>query len=646
MLAVLERVDPSAQSARDPGANPLDRLARGVFVGRGWELERLREALDEAFAGRGSVVTLVGEPGIGKTRTAQELETYARMRGATVVWGRSHEAAGAPAYWPWVQIARAATAVLGAERLWEQRISGVEELARILPELRELPGFVEPKPITDPESAQFRLFDTYTRMVRQFTEHAPLLLVLDDLHWADKPTLLLLLHLARELPSLQVLVVGTYRDTELTRQTPLSEALAELTRIGLQRVSLRGLSRNEVGGYIEDTARVEPWRELLDRIFEETEGNPFFVSEVVNLMTEEDNWSADSLSDIPIPESVPQTLGRRLDRISEEANALLTVAAVVGREFTYHTLTLLEERDDETLLRLIEEGLNARVIEESAEVGRFRFTHALMQETLLDELSTTRRVRLHGRIGQALEARYGERADERAVRLAQHFLEAATLTQTHAARAARYSRLAAEQAEAAAAWTEAIRHYEAAIALVTETPGSDGGRSGNARGCRSDRVSGLSLRGCPPEPAARCGPLRGPGRRAGHGSGHRFPLGRPVSAKRGDRNREPDACEVGRCGPEAESATTPRSRRDGLRSGPQSGGSSGRGSPPRRRAWAHCRDHGPDHPRRCLRIARDASGRGASALSRGPRTGAAGEASRPPSGHRYGHPGQRRGASR
>ena len=466
VLGLLDRVDPAQKSAtHDSQSNPLDRLRRGVFVGRERGLERLREAADEAFAGRGSVVMLVGEPGIGKTRTAQELETYARMRGATVAWGRSHESAGAPAFWPWVQIAQ----TVGVERL-ERDLGGLaDELMRMLPEMRQLPGFQEPQPVNDPEATQFRLFDAYTSMTRQFTVHAPVLLVLDDLHWADKPTLLLLQHLARELASLRVLVVGTYRDTELARTHPLSEALAELNRIGMQRVNLRGLTLEEVGDCIRGTANVEPSRELLRRIYEETEGNPFFLSEVVNLMTEEDMLSADSVSDIAIPEGVREALGRRLDRISDEANELRTVAAVAGREFSYETLQLLGERDDEALLRLIEEGLEARVIEETEEAGRYRFTHALMQETLLTELSTTRRVRLHGQIGEALERRYGERSEEEAPSLAQHFLESATLTQAHARKAAHYSRLAGEQAEATAAWAEGARHYEQCLGFVSES---------------------------------------------------------------------------------------------------------------------------------------------------------------------------------
>ena len=465
----LERIDPNEKSASHTEANVLDRLARGVFVGREKELDGLRKAFDEAFAGRGSIVMLVGEPGIGKTRSAQELETYARMRGAQVLWGLSHEAAGAPAYWPWIQAGRMYAATRDITDLAEDMQGTGPELVRIFPELPQLANVDQPEDVSDPEAAQFRLFAAYTNFVRAMSIRAPILIALDDLHWTDKASLLLLQHLARELSRMRVLIVCTYRDTDLVRTHPLSEALASLNReSGFQRIVLRGLSREEVAGYIRSVANVVPAPSVLDKIFEETEGNPFFLSEVVNLMAQEGTLTKESVSDIAIPDGVREALGRRLNRISEEANELLQIAAVVGSEFTYDTLTLMEERDEEELLRLIEEALEARVIEEMDRPGRYRFTHAQMQETLLAELSTTRRVRLQGRVGEALEKRFGDRADELAARLARHFVEAAMLTQRHAQKAVRYSKLAAVQAEAQAAWDVAARHYEHCLTLVTE----------------------------------------------------------------------------------------------------------------------------------------------------------------------------------
>ena len=402
--AILESVDPAgtSRSHSEPGANPLEQLAGGVFVGREDELRQMHEALDNALTGRGSVVMLVGEPGIGKTGTVQELETYARLRGAEVYWGRTHESSGMPAYWPWVQVGRAWGGVHGVGAGNAPEVAG--ELVRLFPELRQaIPDLVEPER-TETEASQFLLFDAYSQFMRAQSRETPWLVVLDDLHWADKPTLQLLQYVARELADMRVLVVGTYRDTELARTHPLSEALAELNReSGFLRVPLRGLSKEEAGAFISKKAGVTPVPSVLDRIHEETEGNPFFLSEVVNLMAEEGTLSAESVADIALPDGVREALGRRLDRLSEEANELLQVAAVVGREFNYETLTLVGEHSDDELLKLLEEGLAARVAEESERPGRYRFSHALMQETLLDELSTTRRVRLHG---QMLEQRW------------------------------------------------------------------------------------------------------------------------------------------------------------------------------------------------------------------------------------------------
>ena len=478
VLAALEQVDPTQKSASHSESNALDRLARGVFVGREKELERLRTAFDEAFAGRGRLVMLVGEPGIGKTRTVHELETYARMRGAQVLWGANHESSGAPPFYPFIQVGRQWGAATGDDLSVIRPVLANEggELVRLFPELRELlPGLAEPTVMGDAEAAQFRLFEAYTNFVRAISERQPTVITLDDLHWADKPTLQLLQHLARDLARMRVLVVCTYRDTDITRKSALSETLATLTRDpGFERIVLRGLSKPEVRAYISAAAHLEPSAGVLERIFEETEGNPFFLAEVVNLLTQEGSLGRDSVSDIAVPDGVREALGRRLDRISAETNELLQVAAVVGREFAYDTLTLLGDRGSEELLKLIEEAVEARVIEEMEQPGRYRFTHALMQETLLGELSTTRRVRLQGQVGEALEKRWGDRADEHASRLAVHFGESATLTPEHAARAFRYSRLAGEQAASQYAWAEAISLYERCLSIADGAEGTLG----------------------------------------------------------------------------------------------------------------------------------------------------------------------------
>ena len=480
VLAALDAVDLNEKAAPRPEGHALDKLRKGVFVGREKELERLRSVVDAMLAGEGSVVMLVGEPGIGKTATVREVESYARIRGAQVHWGLCHEASGAPPFWPWIQAGRTWGSASDVPSLRTELGADGAELTRLFPELREI-GFGSAPPVDDGPSAQFRLFSAFANFVRAMANRGPTVLVLDDLHWADRPTLQLLQHVARELGRMRVLIVGTYRDTELARTHPLSETLAALNREGaITRISLRGLTVAETHEYIKAATRVDPAAEVVRRIHDETEGNPFFVSQVVNLMAEEGTLSRDSVTDIRLPEGVREALGRRLDRLSDDANDLLKVAAIAGREFAYETLAIVGSRvpqgaldsatmpgdwDDDTLLRLIEEGLAARVVEETGRAGHYRFTHALMQETLLDELSTTRRVRLHGQVGDALERRWAARADENAARLARHFVESATLTESHAAKALHYCSLAGAAAYEQAAFAESERHYEAALSL-------------------------------------------------------------------------------------------------------------------------------------------------------------------------------------
>jgi tetratricopeptide (TPR) repeat protein len=466
VLAVLEGIDPAehSRSHSSDSANPLDRLARGVFVGRERELERLRSALDGAFAGRGSVVMLVGEPGIGKTRTVQELETYARMRGAKVLWGRAHESSGAPPYWPWVQLGRAYREQTPDDVRRRQYEPYAVELQRIFPGLRDLfPNLPEPPPET--EEGQFRLFDAFAAFARSVSTETPLVFVLDDLHWADRATLQLLAHLAREIGRARILVLGTYRDTDLDRRHPLATTLAELNREDLfTRIPLRGLGAPEVGEYVRRSAGVEPGHELVARLHEETEGNAFFLSEVVSLLTQEGTLESRSLSDVAIPEGVREALGRRLDRLSDEANELLATLAVVGREFDHALVREISQLDEDRTLALIEESLRAHVLEETGSSGEYRFAHALMQDTLADELSSARRLRLHGRAGEALEAL--GRFDDEASALARHFGEAALIDHSFRERALRYAGIAAQQAEERFAWDDVMRHLEKQVELL------------------------------------------------------------------------------------------------------------------------------------------------------------------------------------
>ena len=231
-----------AEPAAEQEENPLDSLAGGVFVGRERELEQMREAVDEAIAGSGRMLQVMGEPGIGKTRTTEELATYAQVSGARVHWGRCREDEGAPAYWPWVQAIRSFVREADPVGLAWQMGGGAAEIAQLVPEVAERLD-IEPASAGDSEEARFRLFDSVTSFLVAAARDRPMVIVLDDLHWADEPSLLLLKFAARELGSSGLLIVGTYRDVELGRHHPLARVLGELSGSeGSVRITLRGLS--------------------------------------------------------------------------------------------------------------------------------------------------------------------------------------------------------------------------------------------------------------------------------------------------------------------------------------------------------------------------------------------------------------------
>ncbi len=441
VLTVLQSVDLSAveESAENKGS--LDSMAGGVFVGRQREMDQLKAVFEEVLSGKGRLLTLVGEPGIGKTRTAQELATYAGMRGAQVLWGRSYESGGAPPYWPWLQAIRSHVAATEPRSLRNQMGSTASVIAEVVSDVKEkLPDIPQAVMIEDPESARFRLFDSIATFLKNTASSTPLVLMLEDLHWADKPSLVLLEFVARELANSRILIIGNYRDIELNRRHPLSVTLGDLSRERLfERVVLRGLQKHDVRRFIEIAAGITPPPALVETVFQQTEGNPLFVTETVRLLIQEGDITSGQSSkggttswEIRIPESVREVIGRRLDRLSERCNEVLTIAAVIGRQFQFDVLKILaEDTTDSQLLDAMDEALSARIIEELKEdVGFYQFTHAQMQDTLTQELSHTRAVRMHARIAEALEDYYGDDAEDHAAELAEHFAEAETVLGT------------------------------------------------------------------------------------------------------------------------------------------------------------------------------------------------------------------------
>ena len=357
--------------------------------------------------------------------------------------------------------------------------SGAADIAEIVSDVRErIPDLRQSPELEDPEQARFRLFDSITAFLKSAGQKQPMAIILDDLHWADKPSLLLLEFLAQELGSSRLLIIGTYRDVELSRQHPLAETLGQLTRSasgGFQRVLLRGLTREDVGRFIEVTSGISPPGGLVSAVHTQTEGNPLFVTEVVRLLVQEGELTQARASErdsweVRIPEGVREVIGRRLNRLSERCNETLTIASVIGREFGLDQVrSLVEDTTEDRLLETLEEALSARAIEELPRaVGRYQFTHALIQQTLYDELTTIRRVRLHARIAEVLEELYGDQAEAHAVELAHHAAEAEAVIGAN--KLVFYSKIAGERALATLGFEEAVTHFERGLAGKTGEP--------------------------------------------------------------------------------------------------------------------------------------------------------------------------------
>ena len=439
------------------------------FVGRHREMTKLVSALDDATAGHGRLVMLAGEPGIGKTRTAQELAAIAEHRGAQVLWGHCHEGEGAPPYWPWVQLVRAYVREKDADQLRSEMGRGAADIAEIVSEVRDKLPDLEPPPDLEPDGARFRFFDSITTFLKNAATGGGLILVLDDLHWADASSLLLLEFVAREIGGCPLLLVGTYRDVEVSRRHPLSQSLGNLVRQELfLLVELRGLGQDDVGQMLSARGATLP-DALIASVHNRTEGNPLFVGELARLL-EREGQEGEEGRILGLPEGIRGVIGRRLDRLSEACNDILTIASVIGREFDFVLLARLSDGvTEDELLEMIDQALEAGVIEEVEGGGeRYQFGHGLIQQILYEELSTSRRVRMHGRIGEALEGLYGLEIGERAAELASHFAEAEPVVGPE--KLVRYSAMAGERALASYAWEDALAYFEQALAAKEGQP--------------------------------------------------------------------------------------------------------------------------------------------------------------------------------
>ena len=454
--------------ASEPETVPLAEEAPAFaspFVGREALLAKLEAALASASAGRARIALLAGEPGIGKTRTTEELAARARASGALSATGRCHEGEGAPAFWPWRGLLRALAARSERTALTDAMGADASELALLAPELGVASGVA-----VEGEPARFRLFDALAAFVRRLAQKRPLLLVLDDLHWADEASLRAFAFLAGELGEARVLLLGTYRDVEVHREHPLRELLGKLARMpSCERLALRGLEPGALGALVSAVTGRAASAEIASAVHEMTEGNPFFAVELARLLR--DSPAAD-LSTLALPQSVRDAIGRRFDALSPAAVRALRAAAVLGRSFDAMLLSRLTETAPDALLDAIGEAQSAGVLSEGAErAGSFSFTHALVRQTLLEELRAPERVRLHRRAAEVLEAALPGGDDGALSEIAHHYFQA--LPGGCAEPAAAAAERAARNAHRLLAYEESARLYEQALEALAGAPQPD-----------------------------------------------------------------------------------------------------------------------------------------------------------------------------
>jgi class 3 adenylate cyclase/tetratricopeptide (TPR) repeat protein len=451
--------------SRSPVAFPPTLETDAPFVGREAELATLRSWWSQTLASdRRRVVLLGGDAGMGKTRLAIELARALHDERATVLAGRCYQENVVP-YQPFVEAIGWYLRTAPAHEVRADLVRTGSLLTRLVPDVAG--DFADlPQPVAaEPDTQRYLMFEAVNDLLSTLATSAPVLLVLEDLHWADRPTLALLSHLARGRDSAALVVLGTYRDDEVGGDHPLRGVLTELRRDhAVDDLALTGLEEYDVARLCEVACAFQPDSEFVRSMRRETEGNPFFVREICSHLTElgsAPTGGAFTLETLGVPAGVKQVIERRVEHLPEAAGRVLSAAAVIGREFDLDVLVEITGDTEDTVLDLLDEAIEARVVEETSSAGRYSFLHALTREALHDSLSATRRARLHHRVARAIEELRGERLDEHLGVLAYHYAASGTDPE----KAVEYARRAGEQSLRRLAHEEAAQFFERGLAL-------------------------------------------------------------------------------------------------------------------------------------------------------------------------------------
>ncbi|MEE9568483.1 MAG: BREX system ATP-binding domain-containing protein, partial [Candidatus Binatia bacterium] len=461
-LAAADQATPSTQAVRFiPAYTEATTIGLQPLVGRENEMSFLQEKVDSAVEGKGSVVFITGQAGIGKTRLAREVRDYAQGKGFQWLEGKYEKAVSQP-YKAWTDIVRNCLHLRGASL---QNMAGpyAVHLAKIVPELAERLECTPTVVQSDPESERFRLFEGLTQFFVHVSHEAPLVLFLDDLQWAS--SIELVHYLSRSIGNQRILTLATYRDDDLKENASLWRTMLAMNRERLfHSLPLKALDEGDVGRLMSSTVEGSVAPKLLETIYQRTEGNPFFVEEVVRFLREreaivrtEAGWDVRESSSLETPDSVKVVITERLEQLGQDAEEALCMASVIGREFPLHLLEELVNQGGEELLGVIDRCERAGLIVSKPVPGEevFSFTHDLMHEALYEGIGSVHRRRHHLKIGQAMEKLYGTRLEDRYDVLAHHFFEGNDLK-----KAVEYGELAARRAIGVHSFSNAVRLLE------------------------------------------------------------------------------------------------------------------------------------------------------------------------------------------
>src|SRR5271156_369554 len=455
----------------------------GAFVGRKSELIELRGALTRLSTGHGSLFLLTGEPGVGKTRLVEEFATEALNTGADVVWGRCWEDGGAPAFWPFIQVIRScaarrdtnglATTLPDSIRsfLGENARTGKQSPDQIVGDARSALAVLPARTGEVSSSARFALFDSIASFFDRITATLPLVVILEDIHAADEDSLLLLRFLARESDGRALVIVATYRDGESGTGSEQAHFLASLGRDG-RAIHLIGLKEAEVAEFVETHGVSLPSKRLVGALTAMTEGNPFFLKETVRLVAA-DGKKLEDRSDIRlvVPDNVRETIRRRIAPLSAASRTLLEIAAIIGKEFEASLLATVSKSDASTCMNLLDEAAEHRIINPVRDSpGSYRFSHAMIRETIASDLAEGRRMLLHLQLGHALEEMHGVDLGANVARIAKHYARSVPIGPWE--KAVDFARRGAEFALEQLSYEEAARLYQIAIDALAAAPRS------------------------------------------------------------------------------------------------------------------------------------------------------------------------------